>query len=433
MNGFRSILTGFLLFFTIFFILRRLLALAAVVYDAHIRCQLRQRELLTPGQRDRRYMPLSVLVMAGSDPQALLATLESLQKQTYPLYEILILEDCMEDAAVQSLTAQWKLLPLPQPVRRQLKCTPETAIYESCSGKIPLRLVRKPKTCLGDAWNLGVNIARYPYFACIPAGMQLSSDGLDKLMRPFFQYSDTLAVGGSPQVAEAARRSSLSILENLEFDRSAPALQKLLRRQTLLLCSGPAAYRKDAVIAAGGFPARDLGTEAALSLSLQRYCHKKNAPCRIVYAPEAKGYLPPSTSFAHIYAQHRLWQQGMRYAMYGSRELLILPRFGTAGLQYFLFLLFSLWAPLLSMLGGLTIALCLGLGVVDVGLLAQILLLSFLFKLLLSISVFHTRTEGFSLPAKQLPAFVLLWLLESTLYRLCITIARIQGLFSRKT
>ena len=173
MNLCKEILLGLFLLFTVFFIGRRLLALAAAVCDTHASFRIQQRELLNAKRQDRRYMPLSVLVEAGKDPKALLATLDSLQHQTYTLFEIVILEDSMAPAAVEALTKQLELLPLPQPVRRQLKCTPETAIYENCTGTVSLRLVRKSRTSLGDTWNLGVNIARYPYFTCIRAGTVL--------------------------------------------------------------------------------------------------------------------------------------------------------------------------------------------------------------------------------------------------------------------
>ena len=428
MNILKNILLGLLLLFTVFFICRCLMALGAVIFDSHIRFRAQQREAFLRPQRDRRYMPLSVLVMAGTEPQALLATLDSLQKQAYPLYEIIVLEDCMKDSDVQALTEQLELLPLPQPVRRQLKCTPETAIYES--GKLPLRLVRKPKTCLGDAWNLGINIARYPYFACIRAGMQLDAYGLDTLMGPFFQHRDTMATGGSIQKASSARPSSLTTLENLEYDRSIPAVQVLLHSKTLLLFGGPSAYRKDTVIEVGGFPARDDGLDPGLTLTLQRHCRKKGQSCRIVYVPEAKGVLPPSDTFPQVLTRRRSWQEGMKLAMKDNAELLCLYRFGGGTLQYLLFLVFSLWTPLLSMVGALIVLICLFLGLLDNGLLLQIVILSFLFKLLLSLSVFRSRTEKVSLSPRFLPRVLLLWLQGHTLYRLRITIARIRGLFA---
>lgn len=428
MNILKNILLGLLLLFTVFFICRCLMALGAVIFDSHIRFRAQQREAFLRPQRDRRYMPLSVLVMAGTEPQALLATLDSLQKQAYPLYEIIVLEDCMKDSDVQALTEQLELLPLPQPVRRQLKCTPETAIYES--GKLPLRLVRRPKTCLGDAWNLGINIARYPYFACIRAGMQLDAYGLDTLMGPFFQHRDTMATGGSIQKASSARPSSLTTLENLEYDRSIPAMQVLLHSKTLLLFGGPSAYRKDTVIEVGGFPARDDGLDPGLTLTLQRHCRKKGQSCRIVYVPEAKGVLPPSDTFPQVLTRRRSWQEGMRLAMKDNAELLCLYRFGGGTLQYLLFLVFSLWTPLLSMVGALIVLICLFLGLLDNGLLLQIVILSFLFKLLLSLSVFRSRTEKVSLSPRFLPRVLLLWLQGNTLYRLRITIARIRGLFA---
>ena len=428
MNILKNILLGLLLLFTVFFICRCLMALGAVIFDSHIRFRAQQREAFLRPQRDRRYMPLSVLVMAGTEPQALLATLDSLQKQAYPLYEIIVLEDCMKDSDVQALTEQLELLPLPQPVRRQLKCTPETAIYES--GKLPLRLVRKPKTCLGDAWNLGINIARYPYFACIRAGMQLDTYGLDTLMGPFFQHRDTMATGGSIQKASSARPSSLTTLENLEYDRSIPAMQVLLHSKTLLLFGGPSAYRKDTVIEVGGFPARDDGLDPGLTLTLQRHCRKKGQSCRIVYIPEAKGVLPPSDTFPQVLTRRRSWQEGMKLAMKDNAELLCLYRFGGGTLQYLLFLVFSLWTPLLSMVGALIVLICLFLGLLDNGLLLQIVILSFLFKLLLSLSVFRSRTEKVSLSPRFLPRVLLLWLQGNTLYRLRITIARIRGLFA---
>ena len=426
MNILKNILLGLLLLFTVFFICRCLMALGAVIFDSHIRFRAQQREAILRPQRDRRYMPLSVLVMAGTEPQALLATLDSLQKQAYPLYEIIVLEDCMKDSDVQALTEQLELLPLPQPVRRQLKCTPETAIYES--GKLPLRLVRRPKTCLGDAWNLGINIARYPYFACIRAGMQLDAYGLDTLMGPFFQHRDTMATGGSIQKASSARPSSLTTLENLEYDRSIPAMQVLLHSKTLLLFGGPSAYRKDTVIEVGGFPARDDGLDPGLTLTLQRHFRKKGQSCRIVYVPEAKGVLPPSDTFPQVLTRRRSWQEGMKLAMKDNAELLY--RFGGGTLQYLLFLVFSLWTPLLSMVGALIVLICLFLGLLDNGLLLQIVILSFLFKLLLSLSVFRSRTEKVSLSPRFLPRVLLLWLQGNTLYRLRITIARIRGLFA---
>lgn len=428
MNILKNILLGLLLLFTVFFICRCLMALGAVIFDSHIRFRAQQREAFLRPQRDRRYMPLSVLVMAGTEPQALLATLDSLQKQAYPLYEIIVLEDCMKDSDVQALTEQLELLPLPQPVRRQLKCTPETAIYES--GKLPLRLVRRPKTCLGDAWNLGINIARYPYFACIRAGMQLDAYGLDTLMGPFFQHRDTMATGGSIQKASSARPSSLTTLENLEYDRSIPAMQVLLHSKTLLLFGGPSAYRKDTVIEVGGFPARDDGLDPGLTLTLQRHCRKKGQSCRIVYVPEAKGVLPPSDTFPQVLTRRRSWQEGMKLAMKDNAELLCLYRFGGGTLQYLLFLVFSLWIPLLSMVGAPIVLICLFLGLLDNGLLLQIVILSFLFKLLLSLSVFRSRTEKVSLSPRFLPRVLLLWLQGNTLYRLRITIARIRGLFA---
>lgn len=431
MNLCKEILLGLLLLFTAFFIGRRLLALAAVICDTHASFRIQQRELLDAKRQDRRYMPLSVLVEAGKDPKALLATMDSLQHQTYPLFEIVILEDSMGSAAVEALTKQLELLPLPQPVRRQLKCTPETAIYENCTGTVSLRLVRKSKTSLGDTWNLGVNIARFPYFTCIRAGTILFQDSLDKLMGPFFQYRDTQAAGGSLQCAGITLACPLSILETLEFDRSIPALQTLLQSRTLMLCGGPAAYRKDAAIEAGGFPARNIGLDQSLTLSIQRLFRKKKLPCRIVYIPERKGKLPPDGSFHQVLAHRRSWQQGMKLAMKDNRELLQLHRFSILALQYLLFLVFSLWAPLLAILGVATVFFCLCLGLLDNGLLLQILVLSLLFKILLSISAFQARAEDFSLVPKEIPRFFLLCLLGSTLYRLCITCSRIQGLVSR--
>lgn len=428
MTTLKDILLTLLLIFTCFFILRRLLNLGAFIFDSHFRFRGQQREAFDRSQQDRRYTPLSVLLMAGGDPQALLVTLDSLQKQTYPLYEIIVLEDSMKDSDVRALIKQLELLPLPQPVRRQLKCTPETAIYES--GKLPLRLVRRPKTCLGDAWNLGINMARYPYFACIQAGVQLPADGLDKLMGPFFQYRDTLATGGGVQNADSAWPSPLATLENLEYDRSIPAPQVLLHSKTLLLFGGPSAYRKDVVIEAGGFPARDDGLDPGLTLALQRCFRKKGLPCRIVYVPETTAYLPQSSSMQQILTRRRCWQRGMKLAMKDNAELLCLYRFCGATLQYLMFLLFSLWAPLLTAIGGLVVLICLCLRLLDSGLLLQILILSFLFKLLLSLSVFRNRTEGLSLPPKFLPAFLLLWLHANTLYRIRIMTARIQGLFA---
>jgi cellulose synthase/poly-beta-1,6-N-acetylglucosamine synthase-like glycosyltransferase len=154
----------------------------------------------------------------------------------------------------------------------------------------------------------------------------------------------------------------------------------------LLIISGAfGIFRKDAVVAAGGYRTDTVGEDMELVVRLHRTMRELGREYRIVYAPDPVCWTEAPESTRILRRQRRRWQQGTLETLLTHRRMLLNPRFGTAGLIAMpSTLAFEVIGPVVE-LGGYAISvLAFVLGFISLEAFIGFLVLAFLYGLLLS-------------------------------------------------
>ncbi|MGH9782965.1 MAG: glycosyltransferase family 2 protein, partial [Terriglobia bacterium] len=130
--------------------------------------------------------PVSVIVPAFNEENSIILTVESLLKLDYPALEIIVVDDGSTDQTLSKLVEHFQLVKMDLICRSRLSATPPAAFYHN-PHIAPLTVVSKPNGGKPDALNVGINMARSPYFCTIDADCILEKDSLLRLMYPVIQ------------------------------------------------------------------------------------------------------------------------------------------------------------------------------------------------------------------------------------------------------
>ena len=103
--------------------------------------QKRRDDELKNNLKRKFFIPISILVPAHNEETTIVDTVCTLLRQDYPLFEIVVIDDGSTDETAQRMIDYFQMRKIERPIRRQLRCKPETAIYEAKSNKIQLTLI----------------------------------------------------------------------------------------------------------------------------------------------------------------------------------------------------------------------------------------------------------------------------------------------------
>ena len=124
-------------------------------------------------------MPISIVVPAYNEEVTIINTVQSLLSLDYKTYEIIIVNDGSTDHTLDTLIEKFKLKMIHRPLRKELKCQNQIAVYENDMGdKVSITLVNKENGGKADSINMGINVSKYPYFVCMDADSLLQTDSL---------------------------------------------------------------------------------------------------------------------------------------------------------------------------------------------------------------------------------------------------------------
>lgn len=212
------------------------------------------------------YFPVSLLVPAYNEEVTILENVRSLLNLEYRLYEVVVVDDGSQDRTSEVLVEAFQMQKVNRPIRMAVPCQPLRAIYEAQVGAVRLTLIQKENGGKGDALNMGINAASFPYFICIDADSMLQKDSLERIVQPVMADDTVVAVGGMVRVvqhvdnlSQAGRRrrlfwALLTGMQTLEYDRSFLASRIMLDNfnGNMIISGAFGLFKKDVVIAAGG-------------------------------------------------------------------------------------------------------------------------------------------------------------------------------------
>ncbi|HEX5724678.1 MAG TPA: glycosyltransferase, partial [Longimicrobiaceae bacterium] len=347
--------------------------------------EMRQHVLLSRGQArwkmlGSRVVPsISMLAPAHDEAATIGDSVRALLALYYPNLEVVVVNDGSSDQTLAVLVDQFDLQPIHPIFQRRISSAPVVALYRS---RIHPNLVVVDKQNGGkaDALNAGLNLATGELVCAIDADTLIEPDALIRMVRPFVDDDRVIAAGGTIRIANASTVRSARVVETRVPRRALPGFQvvEYLRAflfgrlgwnrvgGNLIISGAFGLFRRDAMIAAGGYLHDTVGEDMELVLRLRRRGYEQKGPHRVDFIPDPVAWTEAPATFAVLGRQRDRWQRGLTDVLWRHRRLFFNPRYGAMGMvAYPYFIINEMLAPVVEMVGLAGVVLGLLLGVID--------------------------------------------------------------------
>ncbi len=332
----------------------------------------RLREYLRLSKTDfyvaTEYTPsISIIVPARNEEHTIVETVISLFRLDYPDFEIVVVNDGSTDSTLDSLIDYFELKPVEASYENSEDWIPCETVHGLYSSFVHshLLVVDKKNGGKSDALNAGINFAKHPLFCSIDADSILEKQTLLKLVQPFLNSEETVAVGGIVRVANGCTirdgvlkdvvlpLSPLIITQIIEYLRAfltnRVGWEKI---NSLVIISGAIGlFKRSVVMELGGYK-HTIGEDMELTLRMHKHLRQKRRKYRIDFAPDAVCWTQVPTNLKSLSSQRIRWQRGMIDSLWTHKDMLFNPRYGTVGflaLPYFWF--FEMMGPAIEASG----------------------------------------------------------------------------------
>ena len=311
------------------------------------------------------FEPISIIAPAYNEEETVAESVKALLQLQYPEHEVVVVNDGSQDNTLQVLVERYKMVKAPITYPVQIDCKRIKQVYVSPE-YTNLVLIDKENGGKGDALNAGINVARYPLVCSIDADSLLESDALLKVVRPFLENPNTVAVGGIVRIANGCKVRSGEVIEvgmpknSLVRFQSVEYLRAFLFGRTgwdvlnaMLIISGAfGLFSKAAVVECGGYRNDTVGEDMELVVRLHRIMRKKKKKYRITFIPDPVCWTEVPEKLKILSRQRNRWQRGLIDSMLFNIKMLFNPKYGVVGLfamPFFFF--FEMLGPIAEVTG----------------------------------------------------------------------------------
>lgn len=395
--------------------------------------------------KHKYYVPVSILIPAYNEEVTIVDTIKSLLNLDYKLYEIVIVDDGSSDNTTNLIIEAFEMRKTQRPIHKRIPTQKVHSIYETTIKNITITLVKKSNGGKGDALNAGINVSKFPYFVSIDADSLLQGDSLEKIVQPVLRDEKIIAVGGLIRVAQSVQMKNGKVMDYrvpwnpiigmqvVEYDRSFLASRILLDQfnANLIISGAFGLFKKDIVIAVGGYSTDTLGEDMELVMRLNTFCVNNNRKCRLAYEPHAICWSQSPSSIKDIITQRRRWYIGLFQSLFGYRQMMLVFKSGISrAFAYIYYLIFELLAPFIEVAGLLNIVLAWYLNVLYVPYMIKLMLIYTAYNIILSMTAFFQRiyTQGIRLHLLDVLKALIMVILETAFYRYVLSFIRVTSL-----
>ena len=344
-------------------------------------------------------LPVSVIAPAYNEEVPIVESVRPLLMLQYPRMEVVVVNDGSSDGTMEVLVQNFGLIRVPTQLETTLESKPIKDIYRSPDYP-NLVVVDKENGGKADALNAGINVSRYSLVCAIDADSLIEGGALLRVVRPFLEKPrTTVAVGGIIRVVngcdiEAGRiarvrlpRSFLPLLQTVEYLRAflfGRAGWSALR--SLLIISGAfGVFKKETVIAVGGYKHNTVGEDMELVVRMHHYLRERNIEYDMFFLPDPVCWTEVPDSWKILGRQRNRWHRGLMDSLLTHRKMFMNPRYGTVGLLGMpYFTLFEMLGPIVEMSGYIVVPAAFIAGVINLEFFIAFLSLAVLFGIVLS-------------------------------------------------
>jgi cellulose synthase/poly-beta-1,6-N-acetylglucosamine synthase-like glycosyltransferase len=289
---------------------------------------------------------VSIVMPAFNEELTIVDSVRALLALDYEAREIVVVNDGSSDGTLALLTRTFQLLAAPVAYAQPLTSAPARGIYRSSSEPALVVVDKENGGCKSDAANAGINAASGGLVLVIDADTVLEPDAVSRAVLPFLEDPRTIAVGAAVAIANGCRiehgrlvnvalpRNWLARLQVVEYLRAFMMFRVACAASNcLLILSGAfGLFRRDAVIAVGGYDRTAIGEDMDLTLRLQRHYRTRGEPFRIVFDPAPLCCTQAPEDWLSLRSQRWRWRRGLLQVLWRNRTLMGNPRYGLVGL-----------------------------------------------------------------------------------------------------
>jgi cellulose synthase/poly-beta-1,6-N-acetylglucosamine synthase-like glycosyltransferase len=360
--GFQYLILTYFLLINTFYVLFNVLSLAGVLRYRRMVAFVRFGEIF----RMPIVRPISVIVPAYNEEAGIIESVRSLLSLSYPVFEVIVVNDGSIDATLARLGEAFDLRPSRSVFRKTLPTLPIRGIYRSAV-QPRLVVVDKLNGKKADALNAGLNISRYPLFCAVDADSVLEKDALLKVVRPFLEDPErTIGAGGIIRLSNGCvvkegqvvkvgiPRNWIARFQVLEYLRAflGGRMGLSMMRSTLIVSGAFGVFRKDIAMACGGYRAASITEDMDLVIRMQKLMHEQKKPYRIPFIPDPICWTEAPENLRVLARQRSRWHRGLIQTLLRFRRMLFNPRYGIAGMFAMPFYaVFEMAGPFLEVLG----------------------------------------------------------------------------------
>jgi cellulose synthase/poly-beta-1,6-N-acetylglucosamine synthase-like glycosyltransferase len=289
---------------------------------------------------------VSIVVPAFNEELTIVESIRALLALEYESREVVIVNDGSTDGTLALLERTFHLVAAPVAFVQPLRTEPVLGLYRSISEPDLVVVDKKNGGCKADAANVGINVASGALVLIIDADTILEPDALSRAVLLFLDDPTTVAVGANIGIANGCRieagriaeialpRSWLARFQIVEYIRAFLLSRQVSASQNaLVLISGAfGLFRRDAVIAVGGYDRTAIGEDMDLTIRLQRHFRERREPARIAFDPNTLCWTQAPEDLSSLKSQRCRWRRGLLQVLWRNRRIIGHPRFGKVGL-----------------------------------------------------------------------------------------------------
>ena len=309
--------------------------------------------------------PITLLVPAHNEQATIEASVTAILTLEYRNYEVVVVNDGSQDGTLEALRHAFDLYEVPRTYPETLPTRTLRALYRSRT-RTRLLVIDKENGGKADSLNAAINASRFPLVIAVDADTLIEPDALLRLTRPFLLGREIAAVGGTVRVANGCVVEHGRVTDARVPRHFLPGVQvvEYLRAflfgrlgwnrlgGNLIISGAFGLFRKDHLLAVGGYRTSSIVEDLDLVVRLHRYLRLRKIPYEISFIPDPVAWTEVPESARVLARQRERWHRGLIAAMWEYKGMLLNPRYGRVGLVAVPFYTFGeMLAPLVEVLG----------------------------------------------------------------------------------
>ena len=278
---------------------------------------------------------VSIIVPAYNEEINATRTVQSLLLQDYANMQVIFIDDGSKDNTYK-------------------------IVLDTFTGNDKVKVFTKPNGGKASALNVGIEKANGEFVVCIDADTQLKTDAVSLLIKKF-RDEKTGAVAGNVKVGNErnmiTKWQSIEYITSQNFDRRAFSYLNCIT----VIPGAIGAFRKEAVLKAGGFTSDTLAEDCDLTMRLHRNGYS------IGNCNEAISFTEAPETMRQFLKQRFRWSFGVLQCFWKHRDAVLNPKyknFGMIALPHIL--IFQMILPFLAPLADLVLVFSLLAASVDI-------------------------------------------------------------------